>query len=703
MSSKPSEKPARQAGACLQLRIKKQSTAARMVRLKSEKWYSAAGQGSSRRLVASRVSGSRRMLSLCFLLGLVILLMQKAADPRHVRNAFQALGVPLEEAGSAGPAVPAETMSPVPLSLWDATCQDLLPRLLHTASTAQLLALSERWFSLTSRETGGSEQGSLPSGERSSGELSSSETTTSPATTGETLLRELQQSSQTALQEIIQQTRDAVQADPQQDTWLQALDAFEQQWQGLWDSHVLPSASPQTSDPATDNLSTAPTGVGGQPVTDPRFPQKSLEAALTNYLDQQLLGALRDARPWGKSEKIPFWRLLQRGQGTGRPAAPSDGTTPPLVNTRQLESEADIFRGQTVRFRGTVRRVERIESEQPALEMEAVYWLWWLRGEDDSLQPVAVYSPRALPDHLVQQIDDRAADYPLVEVQAISAKRLAYASSSGLQVAPTLFAGALTAHPQTTSPLGTVQPQAFWGQVRLALLGGCLLAAAILLPLLLPWRRGGPRRVASGQDRRPSPPSSPSAPQAKPQRPGGPPNRGGTAIVLLTATAFSLTASLTASSGDAQEKPAVPQPGATGSENVLPETVLPETVLPQDVPTASLQPPWARAAGEDPVLPLLAERLRASLDPAAIAELRNYMSGGTEMLPDAVLKVLRAVNQVGWDRALTIASPLQLDNGLQVRVVPLGGWVRLAMPVELRPEQQAWFLAQQTAEAGIYR
>ena len=68
-----------------------------MVRLRRDRWYTADGQKRSRSRVKQQGLGGRRLISLCFLLGLVVLLMQRSADPKYISNAFRALGVPLED------------------------------------------------------------------------------------------------------------------------------------------------------------------------------------------------------------------------------------------------------------------------------------------------------------------------------------------------------------------------------------------------------------------------------------------------------------------------------------------------------------------------------------------------------------------------------------------------------------------------------
>ena len=124
--------------------------------------------------MASSASGTRRLLSLCFLLGLVIVLMQKVADPQHVRRAFSALGVPLDEPetyssalGEIGandqpgdkPSFPPVSHSGEALSSdgnedlsteqrWRRVCRDLIGRLMADASGELINELSLKWFAV---------------------------------------------------------------------------------------------------------------------------------------------------------------------------------------------------------------------------------------------------------------------------------------------------------------------------------------------------------------------------------------------------------------------------------------------------------------------------------------------------------------------------------------------------------------------------
>lgn len=592
-----------------------------MVRLRSNRWYSADGQGRSRGTVGTKVSNSRRVLSLCLLLALVVVLMQKAADPRHVRNAFQALGVPLDEQARAQGTgdTPLKDVQPVALSeeqtLWRTTCRDLVPRLLSDATDAEVAELSRQWFAVDRNQVAESiaesiaEVESVPWAARAS----------DPASDSRALPRLREQTTQHLAElQLGLSEQTTAESSPQaadENTWASQLKRFSREWQTLW----------QTLDPNSDQASQT---IGSL--------SPELGRAWVEYLDQRLLASLRDARPWAKAESTAFWRLLQRGQkGDAGGDAANTEREPPLLNTLQLEAEFLVYRGQSVRYRGTVRRADRIDRGEPNFGIEQ-YWSLWLRGDDESPQPITVYTTQAVAKQLERAV--QSEQFPHIEVLGIVGKRLAYAAPAGVEVAPTLFATSILQFAAPPPPASGQTSAEMASDFGWAVLIGCLVAACGLLPILANWRRRAARAVRTVSSK---------------------------LIVfgLLFAQPFAMYA--------------------------------------QPLQDASATPPWARAdsasAGN-----IFAERLQASLSAAAADELRTYQQTRQTDFPDAALKILTALRQVGWEDALpeTWDSPIPAAE-LIARRETISGWVRLATPVRLSPEQQAWFQADETQ--ALYR
>ncbi len=446
---------------------------AAMVRLKSDRWYSAEGQRRSKSRVATQAAGSRRLISMCFLLALVVLLMQKAADPQHVRNAFNALGVsldsgpldsgpldsgpldsgpldsrPLENEFATSTATGRPAESTPARTAWETTCADLIPRLLDDATNENIDDIALLWFA--------------PEGKTDEPELFSK-----PA-----IESSLAAEAEPMFAELAKLTQASDTASDEKRDWLERLEMFRQQWLNLWDVSTQEKVASQRV-------------------------SSGLASALTSYLDSRLLQSLQDATTWSKSETVVFWRLIQRGQGgAGEPV-----TLAPILNTLQLESEAGLYRGRMVSFRGSVRRVERVNKSFTPLGIEGGYWLLWLRGDDDALQPVAAYTSDMRAEELAARIDERTIDFPVIEVSAISAKRLAYGSAAGVQVAPTLFVHSLTTLTSPAPPFEATDTVELRRQLWLALLAGGVLAVAVLTPIWFQFRRAAqPARRQSARN-----------------------------------------------------------------------------------------------------------------------------------------------------------------------------------------------------------
>lgn len=550
------------------------------------------GRRSDRRWQAMNSSppnSQRRLISLCVLLALVLVLMQRASNPTYVRNAFTALGVPLDTNLSNATAAADRVVQPdrsLPPTLatnaFEKTCQDLVPKLLDRVSSEQVRQLAALWFA-------------------------NQAVTAEAASSWQQLISDCQ----TALAEI------TLQADSAQEKWQLAVRDFQQDWNKLVQRIGMPANS-------------------GPPLR----PQASVAFvhAMDHFLDDRLLGELRDAAPWDSREAIAFWRLLQRC--TSPP--PATEVPAPLINTLQLESQRDVYRSKRVRFQGYVHRAEWFDRARPEFGISAGYGLLWLEGADENAQPVAVYTPDSLVQQIVMKADPTAgrASLPQVEVTAIVAKRLAYGAMTGVEVAPTLFATNL----QWLNPSTTVAAEASAGQppwmwiVGLALGLAVCLAVCLAVPMF--WQQVG----------------SKSARRAKSQRP----------MCLLLLAGLGIASVTT------------PQQIAWGQATA------------QSLGRESERAPWEGQPADDQLRRLLDERLNGILSNQAFQELAAY-TGSAERgdFPNAGLKLLNLVNQLGWSRVLGTAASMPLAAGC--KTVNQNGIVRLAQPILLSESQQAWF------------
>lgn len=389
-----------------------------MVRIRSSRWYSGENQKELRRGAPNNSSSTRRVVSLVFLLALVVVLMQKVSDPVSVSRAFQALGMPIEKkivgsshpldsshspnggvTQSSGPAFAGQSSDnsnePTSDSLskgnvsksgsaeWEKTCVDLFARLLDKASGSQIDLLSLWVFA---EESSAQEVAKLPA---------------EPFQVDANVLVE-QFSSKLDLSKETNQR------------WSSRLIEFQRQWDILQNEvnrfHL------------------------GQPLNKDAL-DRQFKQYLSDYLDRRLLKGLRDASPWVASEAVGFGRLLQRGK-TYQPQAADVS----LVTTKQLETEVAQLRGSWVRYRGTVRLVERIERKQPLLQ-DSQYSVMWIQPSDGSTQPVAVYATQAIVEQIQRAVNEQ--QFPEIELIGLVGKKLAYGSAAGVQVAPTLFSGSI--------------------------------------------------------------------------------------------------------------------------------------------------------------------------------------------------------------------------------------------------------------------
>jgi hypothetical protein len=608
-----------------------------MVRLQTNRWYGREGQSRARGRATPSPNNSRRLISLCILLALVLVLMQKASNPSYVRNAFSALGVPLDPQAATETAVPLDAFADdeASTSPLQRTYRELLPKLLQDATGTQLRTLAKTWFrpAAASPQPQTLEQPQTP--EQQTLEPATTAGEQSPAAGEPGEATETGETTETASLSTLGASV-AKQHRAMADSLAGSLSASDSKWSEPFNKFTedVTRWSANLDDASHSDLRAG---------LSPEFVD-----TLTTYLDSYLIGTLRDASPWETSESLAFWRLLQRtGQASDERAGGTD-SEPPLISTLQLESQRTFYRGHNIRFRGSVRRAEWITKSYPDLAMHAGYGILWLRGADRSQQPVAIYTTDELAKTLAEkQVDTpegssfQAIEFPEVELTGIVAKRLAYGATSGVQVAPTVFASKLTWLNATpiTPDLQADAPNNF--EVGRMVVVALLIAGAGLTVMLL------------------------TKPKQRPTRSKAKPNQGSLLLLLCGALVLS----------QAQPACAVQSGPAESAES------------------SSTLPPWARDDASRKLAELMVKRLGEVLDPNGINRITAYISGeDPSKFPDAALKAMHALDQFGWTRALELGKQIEFDTAIcSLRVVNKSGLVRLAMPVPLTEAQQAWF------------
>jgi len=162
--------------------------------------------------------------------------------------------------------------------------------------------------------------------------------------------------------------------------------------------------------------------------------QRSLQLAL----DRALMSDLSDNTPWKTTERLALARLLVRASDLSREfdhAIRIDAV--PTIAIPQLLSQTDTLRGRCFRTLGTIGRIDQPSSMELAEGRKLNYSVFWLRPEDLSDQPINVYVPEGVAAARELQVGDT------LQVAGLIAKRRAYASKRGGEIAPVLIATGL--------------------------------------------------------------------------------------------------------------------------------------------------------------------------------------------------------------------------------------------------------------------
>lgn len=593
---------------------------------------------------------------MCFLLALVLLLMQRAADPGYYESAFRALGVPFDESGvpfeestptgssgSSPQTLSSKRNSTVPEStdrlVWSATCRDLVPRIFEVGGPKTVREFAAVWFQLQ-----------RPLDFQYSAELVSN----------------LQESAQDISLSATQQLEGSTIAADELESWRNALDRFPVVWADL----MAGKADGDEAGSAKAKKRTETANANGMEVaaevSDPnrRWQELRLAETIDAFLDGQLGDLVfRDASPWRTSEQVAFERWLQKADRTTL----DDWKQSPRIRTQQLEAESQTLKGRCVRFRGEIHQIEYVERRSAETDASAVpleregYWVVWLRGVDLALQPVAVYTQNSAAGSYVDQV--LSEDRPEIEVCGWVGKRLAYGSESGVQVAPTLFVGPieeLTAGAAESEVAFSMDEQ-MWGQLGNAAGIGFVFALLILIPIWRNWRRSPVTTTRSvfGKDfgKRRSERKS-----------------------LIGWIVLSLTSSLVGS-GDAA------------------------FVLAQESKSAdSVGVPW-KTGNSDRLqqrISLLQDRLEAGVNSKAAVEYKAFLSGNSDVFPPLCLKALDGLHKLGW-KLIPSDFSIRVESGGQKFLLQRGavkGYVRSARQIGLTDSQESWF--QQSSEDRVF-
>jgi len=400
-----------------------------MAAKRRERWYSIEGQRRSHRHALEATRGSRQLISLVLLLALILIAMRQVSDPQKVGRVATAIGLlpdpkaarlapedaPEQGSGTASELPHASQDAPEPQDaegLPDAATlesvslrseaetvaiqADALAQLFLQAPSAVMSELVGQWLHL--RETAGPIPGEAP-----------------------TDSEELRAWASGAQQTLAR--------------WIDASDSIAGDHVALISLQRMFLA--MTSDDANKEKEVE--------VTVAEETRRAMHLAL----DRHLLRAFADNTPWRTSDRIPLVRTTQRAMRLHQ-GFREGWLFPemiPSVSVPQLMTQTDSYRGHAVRVTGTVVKVDSSATMRLRSSDEMRYDVVWLKPGDASGQPIIVHVPEELQDSGVLLTPDRN-----VSVVGLLAKRRAYASQRGGDVAPVLVAASIQAASEPGAP-----------------------------------------------------------------------------------------------------------------------------------------------------------------------------------------------------------------------------------------------------------
>ena len=175
-----------------------------------------------------------------------------------------------------------------------------------------------------------------------------------------------------------------------------------------------------------------------EPLAPPPEPLAGFQRSLQLAMDRALMSDLADNTPWKTTERLALARLLVRASDLSRQfdqAIRIDAV--PTIAIPQLLTQTDTLRGRCFRTLGTIGRIDQPSSMELADGRKLNYSVFWLRPEDLSDQPINVYVPEGVAPARELQVGDS------LQVAGLIAKRRAYASQRGGEIAPVLIATGL--------------------------------------------------------------------------------------------------------------------------------------------------------------------------------------------------------------------------------------------------------------------
>ncbi|XZE20772.1 hypothetical protein SH449x_000659 [Pirellulaceae bacterium SH449] len=372
---------------------------------RTPKWYDAQGQGGSRRAVLQQSNPGRTLISLVLLLGLVLLLLQQLSDTDKVAEIGEAIGLFEKKQASDDEASSRSESSPLAVDVPSEAIRIYRSLLMRSDDN-----LSDReqsiWTYYLSRLS--PEQHVL-------------------------LVR---------FWLAPKSTLDSDEIEP-------LLESAEQTFQGWVDriaenhSARVPSSDQTQDSTDLDLVALEKVLASIAQWRETQFADRDSHSAFRRALDKTLLERFLDNQNWMSKEQLVALRTWARIREL-RSAVDSGFLDPlqvPALELSQLMgADNDNYRGVPLRFRGTIAAADERTGRLQSVEWNGVvYRVWWMKPTEASSQPIAVYVPVELEPSKYEK--DQKSE---LEILGFFAKRKAYASSRGPDIAPVLFAASVT-------------------------------------------------------------------------------------------------------------------------------------------------------------------------------------------------------------------------------------------------------------------
>ena len=373
-----------------------------------ERWYSLEGQRQIHQAALQRNTGPRRLISLIVLLILVLMMIQQVSDSKKVAKVAGAVG--LIPPPTANPAQPADstqsTQDPTQVPSVAESDAQIIESLGLVSSDAKIQRWSEI-LAILMKDLSSQDKATLAGKifDIADQPKKSAEPLPLPDDSESILANQIASWQKTLLRWI-----DLSDSQNQEHRWIEELQVALESWPN--------SQSPEAI-------------------------QRSLRLAL----DRSVLGDLTDNTPWKTTERVSLARLLVRAtQLAGQFQDAIYIEAVPSISIPQLLSQTDTLRGRCYRIRGTIGLIEPTSSIELANARKLNYSVLWLRPDDLSDQPINIYIPQGVLADRELIVGDT------LEVAGLIAKRRAYASKRGGEIAPVLIATCLAIDPPPNAP-----------------------------------------------------------------------------------------------------------------------------------------------------------------------------------------------------------------------------------------------------------